>query len=173
MSRSLNKAMLIGNLGSDPEIRSVGSGTRVASFSIATSENWQGRDGQQQEKTQWHRITVWGNPNQPDGGLVGVVERFLKKGERVFVEGQIEYRQYEDKEGVTKYATDIVVRPFNGTLMLLGGRESGGAGYDAGEAPRREPARSGGGRAAGPAAKKSEADYDDFPKLDDDDDLPF
>lgn len=102
MSRSLNKAMIIGNLGADPEVRSVGSGTKVAEFSVATSRQWTGRDGQQQEKTEWHRIVAWGFNPEKDG-LAGVAERFLKKGDRVYVEGQIEYRSYDDKEGVTKF----------------------------------------------------------------------
>lgn len=159
MSRSLNKALIIGNLGSDPDVRTVGSGTKVAEFSVATSRQWRGRDGQDQEKTEWHRIVAWGFSPEKDG-LAGVAERFLKKGDRVYVEGQIEYRSYEDKEGVTKYITEIRASE----LIMLGGREGGSS--DA--APRR-----GGGREKAPA--KTGGGYDDFeaPAMDDDDDLPF
>lgn len=160
MSRSLNKAMIIGNLGADPEVRSVGSGTKVAEFSVATSRQWTGRDGQQQEKTEWHRIVAWGFSPEKDG-LAGVAERFLKKGDRVYVEGQIEYRSYDDKEGVTKYITEIRANE----LIMLGGREGG-----ASEGP---PRRSG---AREKATATKGGDYDSFeaPSIgDDDDDLPF
>lgn len=154
MSRSLNKAILIGNLGQDPEIRSTGSGRRVANFSLATNRQWTDQSGQQQEKTEWHRIVVWGK-------LVDVVERYLKKGDRVYIDGEIQYRQYEDKDGVTKYSTEINARE----MIMLGGREGGaGSGGDYG----------GGSRAAAPAGG-GKGGYDDFdaPPMDDDDDLPF
>jgi len=146
--------MLIGNLGSDPEIRTIPSGARVAQFSVATNRKWTGKDGQQQEKTEWHRIVVWEK-------LVDVVERWAKKGDRIYVEGEIEYRQYQDKEGVTKYTTEIRARE----IVLLGGRdgERGGGDYGGGGGRAAAPARAGGG------------DYDDFqaPGLEEDDDLPF
>ncbi|HET7276329.1 MAG TPA: single-stranded DNA-binding protein [Longimicrobiaceae bacterium] len=146
MSRSLNKATIIGNLGSDPEIRTTGTGSKVANFSVATSRSWTGRDGQQQEKTEWHRIIAWAK-------LADVVERYLKKGDRVYVEGEIQYRQYEDKDGVTKYSTEINARE----MIMLGGREGGGGSDHA-------PATAGRG-----------SNYEDFqtPPLGDDDDLPF
>lgn len=111
MSRSLNKVQLIGNLGADPEIRSTGSGTRVATLSVATSRRWNGRDGQQQEKTEWHRVVAWDK-------LAEVCERFLKKGDRVYVEGPVEYRQWEGQDGQTKYTTEIRARE----MIMLGGR---------------------------------------------------
>jgi single-strand DNA-binding protein len=154
VSRSLNKAILIGNLGADPEIRSTANGTRVANFRIATSRRFTDRAGQEQENTQWHTIVAWDK-------LADVVERFLKKGERVYVEGEIEYRQYEAKDGTgTRYVTEIRARD----LLLLGGRGEGGgdvASGSRGRAPAR--AASGGG------------DYDDFqaPPLEEEDDLPF
>lgn len=159
MSRSLNKAMIIGNLGSDPDVRTVGSGTKVAEFSVATSRQWRGRDGQDQEKTEWHRIVAWGFSAEKDG-LAGVAERFLKKGDRVYVEGQIEYRSYEDKEGVTKYITEIRASE----LIMLGGREGGASDYGSRSSGRPKA-----------AAKTSGGGYDDFeaPSMDDDDDLPF
>ena len=93
MSRSLNKVMLIGNLGSDPEIRTIPSGSRVAQFSIASNRTWNNDAGQKQEKTEWHRIVIWNNRREGTG-LVEVVEKYLKKGDRVYVEGSIEYRSY-------------------------------------------------------------------------------
>ncbi len=144
MSRSLNKATIIGNLGSDPEIRTTGTGSKVASFSVATSRSWSGKDGQQQEKTEWHRIVAWAK-------LADVVERYLKKGDRVYVEGEIQYRSYEDKDGVTKYSTEINARE----MIMLGGRD--------------------GGSDRAPATAGSSNSYDDFqtPPLGEDDDLPF
>ncbi|HEX2094596.1 MAG TPA: single-stranded DNA-binding protein [Longimicrobiaceae bacterium] len=162
MSRSLNKAIIIGNLGSDPEVRTTGSGSRVAQFSVATSRRWTTASGEQQEKTEWHRIVVWGK-------LVDVVEKYLKKGQQVYVEGEIQYRQYEDKEGVTKYSTEINARE----LMMLGGRDGsgGGGGFGGGaSAPRERAAASGAGKGG------RGGDYDDFqppPFGDEDDDLPF
>lgn len=159
MSRSLNKATIIGNLGADPDVRTVSSGTKVAEFSVATSRQWTGRDGQQQEKTEWHRIVAWGYSPDKDG-LAGVAERFLKKGDKVYVEGQIEYRSYDDKEGNTRYVTEIRASE----LIMLGGRDGGGS----------SPSPRGGGREK--ATVKSGGSYDDFeapPMSDEDDDLPF
>lgn len=161
MSRSLNKATLIGNVGSDPEIRSTSNGGRVATFSLATSNIWNDASGTKQEKTEWHRCVVW---NQGKSGLADVVERYVKKGEKLFVEGEINYRQWQDKDGQTKYTTEIKVRE----LILLGGR-SGGSDDDA---PRRSsaPAKAGSKASAG-----GSDDFADFPGAlqDEDDDLPF
>jgi single-strand DNA-binding protein len=156
VSRSLNKAILIGNLGSDPEVRAVPSGARVANFNVATSRSWTGRDGQQQEKTEWHRIVAWEK-------LADIAEKYLHKGDRVYIEGEIEYRSYEDKDGVTKYMTEIRARE----MIMLGGREGGGGG-EMGGGSRERPA----GKTA---ANKGGSDYDDFqtPPFGDDDDLPF
>jgi len=158
VSRSLNKAIIIGNLGSDPEIRTTAGGTRVANFSVATGRTWTGRDGQQQEKTEWHRIVAWEK-------LADIAEKFLKKGERVYIEGEIEYGSYQDKDGVTKYTTDIRARE-----MIMLGSGGGSAGGDSGGGGReRAPARSG--------AKTQQSkgdDFNDFPDIGgDEDDLPF
>lgn len=99
MSRSLNRATLIGNLGADPEIRSLGNGRRVATFSLATGRSWKDADGAVQQRTDWHRVVVWGPP-------VEVVEHFLGKGERVYVEGEIQYRSHTDGEGLTRHTVD-------------------------------------------------------------------
>jgi single-strand DNA-binding protein len=174
VARSLNKVMLIGNVGSDPEIRTTAGGARVAQFSVATSRRWNDRNGQQQEKTEWHRVVAWDKPFP----LVDVIEKYLKKGERVYVEGEIEYRTYEDKEGVTKYVTEIRARE----LILIGGRESGGGDYSGGGGGGyRQPAASGsgggggGGRGGARGGGAGGGSYDDFqaPGMDDDDDLPF
>lgn len=115
MSRSLNKVQLIGNLGADPEIRSTTSGTRVATLSIATSRRWNDRQGQQQEKTEWHRVVCWDK-------LAEICERFLKRGDRIYVEGSIEYRQWDGQDGQKKYTTEIRARE----LIMLGGQDGGG-----------------------------------------------
>ncbi len=107
MSRSLNKVMLIGNLGADPEVRSTSNGSRVATLSLATSRQWTTQAGEKQEKTEWHRCVVW---NAKGSGLADVVEKYLKKGDRVYVEGRIEYRTWQDKEGQKRYTTEINVR---------------------------------------------------------------
>lgn len=166
MSRSLNKAILIGNVGSDPEIRVVGSGGKVAQFSLATSRTWNDQGGNKQEKTEWHRCVVWNNSR--GSGLADVVEKYVKKGEKIYVEGEIEYRQWEDKDKQTRYTTEIRVRE----LMLLGGRPGGGG--DDMDAPRRSAAPSAPrGKTAAPG--KTGDDFSDFPGAleDEDDDLPF
>src|SRR6201747_1063908 len=107
MSRSLNKVTLIGNLGADPEVRSTTGGNRVATFSLATSRSWSGPSGDKQEKTEWHRCVVW---NSKGSTLADIVERYLKKGDKIYVEGRIEYRQCQDKETQTRSPTEINVR---------------------------------------------------------------
>ncbi|HEX6940323.1 MAG TPA: single-stranded DNA-binding protein [Longimicrobiales bacterium] len=103
MSRSLNKAMLIGNVGADPEVRTTAGGTRVASVSLATHRRWSDREGQAHERTDWHRVIAWDR-------LADVIERFVKRGDRLFVEGRIEYRSWEDSAGHTRYATEIIAQ---------------------------------------------------------------
>ncbi|MEP9377658.1 single-stranded DNA-binding protein [Aquabacter sp. CN5-332] len=122
MAGSVNKVILIGNLGRDPEIRSFQNGGRVANLNIATSETWRDKaSGERKERTEWHRVTVF-NEN-----LVGVVERFLKKGSKVYIEGQLETRKYE-KDGREQYTTEVVLRPYRGELTLLDGRGGGAEG---------------------------------------------
>jgi single-strand DNA-binding protein len=124
MSRSLNKVMLIGNVGNDPEIRATSSGARVAKLSLATNRSWSDRSGQQQEKTEWHRLTFFGR-------LVDIVEQWVNKGDRLYVEGRIEYSQTQDDQGGTRYWTDIVV----GEMVMLGSTGNageGGGGYGGG-----------------------------------------
>ena len=162
MSRSLNKVMLIGNLGADPEVRSTANGTRVATLSVATSRQWNNQAGERQEKTQWHRVVLWNNGK--GSGLADFAEKYLKKGERVYVEGEIEYRTWEDREGKTRYTTEIKARE----VIMVGGRGGSGGGDMGGE-----PART---RAAQPATADSKSEsFDDFPEAldEEDDDLPF
>jgi single-strand DNA-binding protein len=162
----VNKVTLIGNLGNEPEIRTIGSGKKVATFSLATGRQWTGAGGEKQEKTEWHRCVAW-NGNGTGMGLADIVEKYCKKGERVFVEGSIEYGQYKDKEGQTRYTTEIKVRE----LMLLGGGGGRGGDFDADSdgSRSRAPARS------GKSGSSSENSFDDFPAAleDQDDDLPF
>lgn len=160
MSRSLNKAMIIGNLGTDPEVRSTSGGSRVATLSVATSRRWTSRSGEPQERTEWHRVVCWEK-------LGEICERYLKKGDRVYIEGRIEYRQWEGQDGQTRYTTEIRARE----LIMLG---SGGEG-----APQRRTARSAGhgdaGETGGDAGQSSDDDFSDFSSdaLAGEDDLPF
>lgn len=165
MSRSVNKAMLIGNLGNDPEIRTTAGGGKVATFSLATSRSWSGASGEKQEKTEWHRCVAW-NGKSTGMGLADIVEKYCRKGERVYVEGSIEYGQWKDKEGQTRYTTEIKVRE----LMLLGSGAGRGGDSDSEGSRSKAPSRPSGDR---PAA--SEKTFDDFPTAleDQDDDLPF
>lgn len=123
MAGSVNKVILVGNLGRDPEIRSFQNGGRVANLSVATSENWKDRNtGERKERTEWHRVVVFND------ALVGVVERFLKKGSKIYIEGQLETRKYTDQSGAERYTTEVVLRPFRGELTMLDGREGGDGG---------------------------------------------
>lgn len=170
MSRSLNKASLIGNLGNDPEIRTTTGGSKVATFSLATSRSWTSASGEKQEKTEWHRCVVW---NTKGSGLADVVEKYCKKGDKLYVEGRIEYRQWQDKENQTRYTTEINVRE----LLMLGGGQGGGRGSDFdsdSEGSRsRAPARSASRGVQGGGA--AETNFEDFPSAleGQDDDLPF
>src|SRR4051812_29259416 len=166
MSRSLNKVTLIGNLGNDPEVRSTTGGNRVATFSLATSRSWNDASGTKQEKTEWHRCVVW---NTKSSQLADIVEKYVKKGDKLYVEGRIEYRQWQDKENQTRYSTEINVREL---IMLGGGKGGGGSDFDSDGPPRRASA---GAPSKAKAAASSSDDFEDFPGAlaDEDDDLPF
>jgi single-strand DNA-binding protein len=123
MAGSLNKVMLIGNLGADPEIRSFQNGGKVANLRIATSESWKDKNtGERQERTEWHNVAIFSE------GLVGVVERFLRKGSKVYIEGSLQTRKWQDNSGQDKYTTEVVLRGMNGTLTMLDGAPGGGGG---------------------------------------------
>jgi single-strand DNA-binding protein len=167
MSRSLNKVTLIGNLGNDPEVRSTTGGNRVATFSLATSRSWNDASGNKQEKTEWHRCVVWNTKNSQ---LADIVEKYVKKGDKIYVEGRIEYRQWQDKENQTRYSTEINVRE----LIMLGGGSGGRASADA-DSESANGARARAGSAAKAKAGGGSDDFEDFPGAlnDEDDDLPF
>ena len=175
MAGSLNKVMLIGNLGADPEIRSFQNGGRVANLRIATSERYKDRDGNMQERTEWHTVAIFSD------GLVGVVERYLKKGSKVFVEGQLQTRKWQDQSGNDRYSTEVVIRAYNGTLTMLDGRGEGGGGggqsggggsYGGGGGGSRGGYGGGGGQSGGGQSgggnQGGGSNYDDL-----DDDIPF
>jgi single-strand DNA-binding protein len=154
MSRSLNKVTLIGNVGNDPEVRSTNGGTKVATLSVATSNTWTNAAGEKQEKTEWHRCVIWNGKN---GGLADVVEKYVKKGSKLYIEGAIEYRQWQDKDNQTRYTTEIKVKE----LLMLDSAKGGEGGERAPRAAAApKPAMAAAGAPAGDMA-------------DDDDDLPF
>ncbi len=160
MAGSVNKVILVGNLGRDPEIRTMQSGGRVANLSVATSETWRDKaSGERKERTEWHRVVVF-NDN-----LVKVCESYLRKGSKVYIEGQLETRKWQDQSGQDKYSTEVVLRPFRGEITMLDTR--GGGGGDFGGDPGGyggdgggSSGGSGGGR--GPAPSRGDLD-DDIP----------
>ena len=156
MAGSVNKVILVGNLGRDPEIRTLNSGDRVANLNVATSETWRDKSsGERKEKTEWHRVVIF-NEN-----LVKVAENYLKKGSKVYIEGQLATRKYE-QNGVEKYSTEIVLQRFRGELTMLAGRGEGGGASSGGD----DYGDFGGG--GGPA--RMSGPKQDFPL---DDDIPF
>lgn len=159
MAGSVNKVILIGNLGKDPEVKSFANGGRVANFTIATSETWNDRaTGERKEKTEWHRVVIF-NDN-----IVKVVENYLKKGSTIYVEGSLQTRKWTDQQGVEKYSTEVVIQRFNGQLTMLGGRDGGGS---SGGGPRDDDYSSGfsTGGANKPSGPRESYDLND--------DIPF
>jgi single-strand DNA-binding protein len=123
MAGSVNKVILIGNLGADPEIKSFQNGGRIANIRIATSEQWKDRmTGERKERTEWHNVVINGD------GLVGVVERYLKKGSKVYIEGSLRTRKWQDRDGNDRYTTEVVIAGMGGTLTMLDGAPGGGGG---------------------------------------------
>ena len=123
MAGSVNKVILVGNLGKDPEVRRMTSGDPVVNLSVATSESWRDKaSGEKKEKTEWHRVVIF-NKN-----LADVAEKYLRKGAKVYLEGALQTRKWTDKDGVEKYSTEVVLQNFNGTLVMLDGRSEGGGG---------------------------------------------
>ena len=152
MAGSVNKVILIGNLGRDPEVRSFQNGGKVCNLTIATSENWRDKQsGERKERTEWHRVAIFSE------GLVRIAEQYLKKGSKIYIEGQLETRKWQDQSGADRYTTEVVLRNYGSTLTMLDGRNDGGGqgggssdygsggggGYDSGPAP------SGGGGGGG------------------------
>lgn len=152
MAGSVNKAILIGNLGADPDVRTMQSGGKVVNLSIATSESWKDKNsGEKQERTQWHRVVIFNE------GIAGIAEKYLRKGSKVHIEGQIETRKWTDNNGVDKYTTEIVLRPYRGELTLLS--SANGAGDDDGPVYDNTPA----GRQDNPAARQQDNLDDEIP----------
>jgi len=152
MARGVNKAILIGNLGNDPDMRYTASGAAVANISIATAESWRDKEsGEQQERTEWHRVVAFGR-------LAEIIGEYLRKGSQVYIEGRIQTRKWQDKEGQDRYTTEIVANE----LQMLGGKGGGSANYES--APQQQSSAP----APQAAAPASPAPADDF-----DDDIPF
>ena len=149
MAGSVNKVILVGNLGKDPEIRRTNDGRPIANLSVATSESWRDKNtGERKEKTEWHRVVIFSE------GLCKIAEQYLKKGSKVYLEGQLQTRKYTDKEGVEKYSTEVVLQGFNSQLTMLDSRSGGGGGSadsdsdfgSQGAMPARKPAMAGAGK---------------------------
>ena len=152
MAGSVNKVILIGNLGKDPDVRRTTSGDPIVNLSIATSESWRDKaSGERKEKTEWHRVVIF-NKN-----LADVAEKYLRKGSKVYVEGQLQTRKWTDKDGAERYSTEVVLQNFRGELTMLDGRNGGGEGGGGGF---------GGGRGAGEAPASFQRDEMD-------DEIPF
>jgi len=152
---SVNKVILVGNLGRDPETRYTTGGDPITNVSIATTDTWKDKNGEKQEKTEWHRVAFFGK-------LAEIAGEYLKKGSQVYVEGRLQTRKWQDKDGQDKYTTEIVAD----RMQMLGSRASAGAGASSGEPPaERERAAGGGGKAGAAPAKKNVDDLDD--------DIPF
>jgi single-strand DNA-binding protein len=149
---SINKVILVGNLGKDPEIRTTGDGREIASFSIATSESWKDKNsGEKREKTEWHRIVIFAQ------GLVGIVKNYVKKGSKLYIEGSLQTRKWTDAQGLEKYTTEIVLQNFNSTLQILDSRGGG----DRSSAPDADNYSSGSSQSANVAVEEN------------DDEIPF
>ena len=156
MSGSVNKVILVGNLGRDPEIRTLNSGDRVANLSLATSETWRDRtSGERKERTEWHRVVIF-NDN-----LVKVAENYLRKGSKVYIEGALQTRKFTDQSGAEKYSTEVVLQKFRGELTMLDGKGEGGG------AARRATS------AATPAARNQSSGPKETFTADLDDEIPF
>ncbi|MCL4105485.1 UNVERIFIED_CONTAM: hypothetical protein GTU68_055616 [Idotea baltica] len=148
MAGSVNKVILIGNLGRDPEVRTFQNGGKVCNLRIATSENWKDRNtGERKERTEWHSVAIFSEP------LARIAEQYLRKGSKVYLEGQLETRKWQDQSGQDRYSTEVVLRPYTSTLTMLDGRGEGddrsGGGYG------------GGSSSGGPAAPAGNSDLDD------------
>lgn len=172
MAGSVNKVILVGNLGRDPEIRSMQSGEEIAQLSLATSETWRDKaSGERKERTEWHRVVIF-NEN-----LVKVAKQFLKKGSKVYIEGSLQTRKWTDKDGAEKYTTEVVLQRFRGELTMLDGRDggSGGGSYGGGGDDYGSSGGSGGGYGGGGGGGRSSGGGGgSAPRRDDmDDEIPF
>ena len=170
MAGSVNKVILVGNLGKDPEVRNAQNGTKIVNFTVATSETWNDKaSGEKKERTEWHRVVVFNER------IADVAERYLKKGAKVYVEGSLQTRKWTDQSGQEKYTTEVVIDRFRGEMTMLSGRgdEGGGGGYEGGRgggASRPQAARSGGGGGGGGGGPSWDSDKGGS---DLDDEIPF
>ena len=159
MAGSVNKVILVGNLGRDPEVRSFPNGGKVCNLRIATSETWRDRaTGERREKTEWHSVAIFSE------GLVKVAEQYLKKGSKVYIEGQLETRKWQDQSGADRYSTEVVLRNFGSTLVMLDGRGEGGGGgggFDDDRSGGYGGGASGGGGGGSSSGGGCRADLDD------------
>ena len=157
MAGSVNKVILIGHLGRDPEVRSFQNGGKVCNLNVATTETWKDRaTGEKREKTEWHRVAIMAE------GLVGVAEKYLRKGGKVYLEGQLETRKWQDQSGADRYSTEVVLRPFASTLVLLGDARGGqGAGYD--DRGQGGGGQGGGGLGGAPGGAGADVSDDEIP----------
>jgi single-strand DNA-binding protein len=163
MAGSVSKVILIGNLGRDPEIRNLQDGSRVANLSVATSESWRDKaSGERRERTEWHRVVIFNDR------LVDVVERFLKKGSKIYVEGQLQTRKWTDQSGAEKYTTEVVLQRFRGELTMLDGRGGGGAGAGEEDGSYGGSGSYGGGGGSGGGGREPARGGGDL-----DDEIPF
>jgi len=162
MAGSVNKVILVGNLGKDPEIRRTQDGRPIANLSIATSETWRDKGtGERKEKTEWHRVVIFSEP------LCKIVEQYLKKGAKVYIEGALQTRKWTDQSGVEKYSTEVVLQGFNSTLTMLDGRSGGGGGNfgsdDGGDFGSSSPSSSAPRRAVAAGGGRNSDMDDDIP----------
>ncbi len=168
MAGSVNKVILVGNLGRDPEIKQLPSGSSIANLSVATSESWRDKaSGERKERTEWHRVVVFND------GLVRVIEQYLKKGAKIYLEGQLETRKWQDKDGNDKYSTEVVLRNFNSVLTMLDGRSEGGGDRSSYSDDRGGSSRGGGGGGGGSSRGGGRGEKEDFSRPDFDDEIPF
>lgn len=168
MAGSVNKVILVGNLGADPEVRNLPSGGKVVNLSVATTENWRDRNsGERKERTEWHRVVIFSE------GLAKVAEQYLRKGSKVYLEGQLQTRKWQDQSGADRYSTEVVLQNFNSNLTMLDGRGEGD-GQGGGFSSPRESNYGGGGRSEGRSeGRRPSPSAPAFESGGMDDDIPF
>lgn len=171
MAGSVNKVILVGNVGKDPETRSMQSGDKVLSFSLATSESWRDKQsGERREKTEWHNVVIFNE------GLIKVAEQYVRKGSKIYIEGQLQTRKWQDQQGADRYTTEIVLQRYRGEMTLLDGRQGGGgdemedrsggsSSFGRASPAERRPAPASGGGAGGSGGRGASSGLDD--------DIPF
>ena len=171
MAGSVNKVILIGNLGRDPEVRSFQNGGKVCNLRIATSENWKDKNtGERREKTEWHSVAIF------QEGLVRIAEQYLRKGSKVYIEGQLQTRKWQDQSGQYKYSTEVVLQGYGGTLTMLDGRDGGGVGAPSGGGSGYDNRQDGGydsGYDSGYSGGPAQGGGTSTPSRDVDDEIPF